>query len=1106
MTLPGDLSESARALLAQRSSRQASARPVAGVGGTAPLSTPQLTQWLFSQVYPKNTGAKPKTLHLTGRLDRDALRRALTEIARRHQLLRSVIVVQDGEPAQRVDPSRSVELLELDVRQLPEAQREAAAKALLAEAASRPIDSGDDQLLQAALARVGEEAFELQVLIHHLAFDGWSLGVFFRELGALYSAFAAGLPNPLPELPLQYADYATWERSREGSDGFEADRTFWQERLAGSTSEINLATDRPRQRLRGLEEASVSACVEEPLVSRLARLGAEEETTLFAVTFAAFQVLVARRSGLDDFVVGAMSANRAYPNTEALIGRFATVVPFRARLTEAPSFRSHLRRTAESLALGLTHQAFPFQRLVGDLRPGDAPGVNPLFQVVFNYRNMPTSLPAMDGIAVSNLRTPHIATAVDLHLSVTPKDGRLDLDLDYDADLFLATTAARWLAGYQTLLEAIAKNPDLSVADLPVMPAAEVSLLELEWSGAGVPAPRAAFVIERFEANAAAHPDAPAIEHLGVSLSYQELRQRMDRIAARLRVEGAGPGSFIGVSAQRSADTVATLLAILSIGAVYVPLDPSTPPRRLDALLSSVTLAFIVTDVSPATQLASRPERVLHIPDLLAGDPAEPPLQTRTKVRAEDPAYVIFTSGSTGAPKGVAVGHGALASFVHAAAEYYGVRPGDRFLQFASLTFDVSLKEIFVPLAAGGTIVVRPEHMTESAVIFAEECRALRLSLACVGTSFFHEVISADWPSGMDLGPDLRVLDIGGEATNPAAVRRWHAVTSPRIRLTNGYGPTETTVYSTSADLIRGEEYPGEVPIGRPIAGGTVYVRDSRGHPVPIGAPGELWIGGANLALGYLKEPELTASRFRTDDTHAVRSERLYRTGDLVRWRDDGQLAYVGRIDRQMKVRGYRIEPAEIERVLCAVPGIRQAAVIIHPGSGDRLVGFVVPEGVTAPSSRAIRDAASLELPAYMVPSQVVTLDRLPLASTGKVDRPALASLIPATAESTGGQLVTPNEHLVAKIWESLLGITGIGRDDRFLDLGGHSLIAMRVASRLQTELGVSISLRTALTHPTVASLARELDRLAREKPQGDTAPSIPRVPRTPRAAPPSAT
>jgi amino acid adenylation domain-containing protein len=1102
MTLPDGLSESARALLAQRSGRQTSAGPAASGGGMAPLSTPQLTQWLFSEVYSISAGAMPKTLHLAGALDRDALQRALTEIVRRHQLLRSVIVVEDGEPAQRVASPRPVELLELDVRRLPDAERNAAAEAVLDEAGRRPMDPGSDLLLRAVLARVGEEAFELQVSTHPLAFDGWSLGVFFRELGVLYSAFAAGLPSPLPELPLQYADYATWERLREGSAEFEADRAFWQERLAGSTTAIDLPTDRPRQRLRGLVEASASARVDGPLVSRLAELGTEEETTLFAVAFAAFQVLVARRAGLDDFVVGVVSANRPDGNTEALIGSFATMVPFRARLTGAPSFRTHLRRTGESLAHGLAHQTFPFQRLAADLRPGDAPGVDPLFQVVFNYRNIPAGLPAMDGIAVSNLRTPHLATAVDLHLNVTPGAGRLDLELDYDAELFHAATATRWLDGYRTLLEAIAGRPDLSVGDLPVMPASEVRLLESEWSGAGIPAPQTAFAIERFEATAAAQPGAPAVEHLGVSLSYLELRQRMDRLAARLRAEGAVPGCFIGVSAHRSVNTVAVLLAIMSIGAVYVPLDPLTPPRRLDALLSTVSLALIVTDASPATQLASRPEPVLYLPDLLAADEAQRPARRSYEVRTEDPAYVIFTSGSTGAPKGVAVGHGALASFVHAAAEYYSVGRGDRFLQFASLTFDVSLKEIFVPLAAGGTIVVRSEHMTDSAVAFAEECRALRLSHICVGTAFWHEIVAAEWPTGLDLGPGVRFVDIGGEATNPAAVRRWHAVAPPHIRLTNGYGPTETTIFSTSAELIRGEEYPSDVPIGRPIAGATVHVRDSHRHPVPIGAPGELWIGGANLALGYLNEPALTAARFRTDDAHTRPGERLYRTGDRVRWRDDGQLAYLGRIDRQMKLRGYRIEPAEIERVLCGVPGIRQAAVIIHP-VGDRLVGVVVPEGKTVPSSRAIRDAASLELPAYMVPGQIVTVDRLPLASTGKVDRAVLASLVPATAESAGGHLATANEQLVARIWESVLGITGIGRDDRFLDLGGHSLLAMRVASRLQTELGVSVSLRTALTHPTVASLAGELDRLAREGPPRDPAPTIPRAPRTPRPAPP---
>ena len=461
------------------------------------------------------------------------------------------------------------------------------------------------------------------------------------------------------------------------------------------------------------------------------------------------------------------------------------------------------------------------------------------------------------------------------------------------------------------------------------------------------------------------------------------------------------------------------------------------------------------------------------------------------------------TSGSSGIPKGVEIAHGALSRYLAATEASYIVRPGDRFLEFASLSFDSSLEEMLNPLCAGATVVIRTDEMLDSPAIFADRCRSLRLTHLSLPTAFWHELVAADWPEDLDLGPDLRVLLVGGEAMSSDAFRRWKRVTRPGIDLINGYGPTEVTIAATYVVLSRDEERDAGIPIGCPFPGYTVFVRDARGEPLPIGAAGELWVGGPNLALGYLGDPQLTASRFVTDVATGGTGARFYRTGDRVRWRGDGRLAFLGRTDLQLKVRGYRIEPADIERVLQEVAGVRQVAVIAQRGpGGDRLVAFVVPEGVAAVEMKVLTDAATRELPAYMVPSQFVMLARLPISSTGKVDRAALAALVPGQAVMAGGTITTPTEQAVVRIWESQFGISGIGADDSFFALGGHSLLAMRMVDRLRVELSIDVTIRTILMHPTVASLARELDRIGEAAGPESTAEPIPRAPRVPRPAP----
>ncbi|HEU5218015.1 MAG TPA: amino acid adenylation domain-containing protein, partial [Gemmatimonadales bacterium] len=786
-------------------------------------------------------------------------------------------------------------------------------------------------------------------------------------------------------------------------------------------------------------------------------------------------VLVGRRAGLTDFVLGAVSANRTQRDTEDLIGAFMTIVPLRARLDDAPGFRTHLRRTSASLGSGLPHQAFPFQRLMSTLRAGANAGGGHLYDVVFNYRNMPASLPVMHGLAVSDFRAPHLDTMFDLHLGVTPEAGRIVLELDYNPELIEQGTAVRWLAGYRVILEAVATDPDTSVAMLPIMPLAERRLLVEEWSGATVPAPVLDFVMDRFDRAAVAYPDSPAIEHGNSVLSYADLRARAYRVTAHLRHAGVARGDLVGLFADRSIDSVAAMLGILAAGAVYVPLDTRAPDRRIDAILDSARLRLILSDRTGAPALARRHEPTLNIADLLEQAPPAGGSDEPAVLRDGDGAYVIFTSGSTGVPKGVAVPHGALARHMTSAVESFGSRRGDRMLQFAALTFDVSFKEMFLPLCTGGTLVLRSETMFDSAAAFAEQCRTLGLTHVWIPTAFWSEITRADWPGGLDLGA-VRVVNVGGAAAQPGTVRRFFEVLSKPVRIFNCYGPTETTIACTWAELAPGEDLPG-VPIGRPLPGVTAYVLDPHDRPVPIGVAGELCIGGANLATGYLGAPEQTASRFVADPFSQVPGARLYRTGDTVYWLQDGRLCFLGRGDFQVKVRGHRVELQEIERVLQDIPGVRHAAVLFQ--ETDRLIAFVVPDHSRLLSDAAIRDAAALALPVYMLPSRIVSVERLPVGPTGKVDRHRLLAMIPAGADPAGGRPATATERTIARIWEEVLGVSGIGPENRFLDLGGHSLLAMRVAKRVEAQLGIHVSIRTLLDHSTVRALARELDRLA---------------------------
>jgi len=1091
MTLPGELSESARALLARRAALAGVSGPERRLDqGSAPLATAQLAQWLFDEVHSAGAASGlPKRLHLAGALDRDALRRALSEIARRHQVLRSAFTVVDGEPVQRVTAARPVELSESDLRDAAESERPAATEALLEENARRRFDLGSGQLLRPLLVRLGEDAWELQVSVPHVAFDGWSNGIFLRELGVLYSAYAAGVESPLPELPLQYADFAAWERATEGGGSYDADGKFWRDRLAGSTSAIDIPPDRPRRRDRAGRIGRVVETLPEPLTERLAALAAEENATLFALTFASFQVLVGRRAQQDDFVVGAVSANRRHRSTEDVIGSFMTVLPLRARLTDAPSFRVHLRRTMTSLSEAFLHQTYPFQRLLADLRPGADAGIEPIFQVVFNYRNMPACLPVMEGLVVSNFRAPHLSARFDFHLNLTPSAGELQLELEYDADLFEAATAARWLDGYRALLEAAAADPETSTADLPIMPAGERQRVLSEWSrGVAIRTRCDRTAGELFLEQARQTPEATALIGADETWTFKTLAERAIHLAEELAGLGIGPGDRVAILSERTPQMVAAVVGVVIAGAAYLPIDSSSPALRVAGILSDAAVRLVFADaVGAAVAGTDAPIRRLDIP---SASPLPPSTAPRRAARPEDPLYIIYTSGSTGRPKGVLVPHRALINWVDWIRTWHELGPNDVVLHRTPAGFDPAVGETWIPLLTGCPMVLAGSDRDADPRYVGELIRRHRVTVVRTVTSMLALLVDS---GELRQCPSLRHVAAGGEVLPLELIRGFHEQSS--ARLVNSYGPTEVTISATAWQTDPG--YGGtSAPIGRPIANASVYVLDAQMRPQPIGLAGELFLGGPGVALGYHRRPELTSARF-VPSPFAETPGVLYRTGDRVRLLGDGNLEYLGRFDDQLKIRGVRIEPAEIEAVLRLQPGVVECAVHPAGGAGAYLVAYVVARPGWVPTIAAVRESLGRSLPGVMVPGSLVELAQLPRTSSGKLDRQALPA--PPALSTAAEPPRTPVEALVAAVFGEALGGVAVGREDNLFALGGHSLLAMRITTHLRTTMGLDLTLRTVLEHPTVASLAEELARLAPVGSPIVVGPAIPRVARTPR-------
>ena len=1060
-------------------------------GVEAPLSFAQERLWYLDQLEPGSAAyTVPAALRLRGPLDADALDRALRALVARHESLRTVVAEADGRPVQRVLPAEGWRVQRADLAAAPDPEAALAARAR--EDAARPFGLARGPLFRAALLRLGKDDHALLLAMHHVVTDGWSLGVLFRELGALYAAFARGEPDPLPPLPLQYADFALWQRGRAGEARIERELDYWRRGLAGAPELLELPYDRPRppvpSRRGGVERVEVAP----ELAERLRALARREGCSLFMVLLAAWQTLLSRWSGQEDVVVGTSIAGRTRQEVEGMIGMFFNALPLRTDLAGEPTFRALLRRVRETTLGAYEHQEVPFDRLVAEAQPVRSAGHAPLFQVLLELHNAPGGGIAFPGVEVSPVASGTPAAKLDLALIFTDSAAALAGELHYAAELWDAETIRRLRAQLGVLLEAAVADPDRPVTRLAILPPEERRRVVEEWNDTARPLPPAC-IHQLFEEQAARTPDAVAVEFGAETLTYAELDARANRLAQHLRRRGVGPEVRVAFCLERAPELVAVLLGILKAGGAYVPLDPTHPAERLRYMLEDSGASLLLTQARLIDRLPRGAAEILDVAACEAAAEAESAESPAPLAGPDGLAYVYYTSGSTGRPKGVAMHHLGVVNYIRWGREAYGADRGLGAPVFSSMAVDLTLTN-FLPLFAGTRVVLIPEGPGVEAL--ARDLRR-RPGYALVKITPTHLALLNHELAPEEAAASTRTLVIGADNLLAEPTLPWQDG-APNVVLLNEYGPTETVVGCAIYALAAGDHREGPIPIGRAIDNITLYVLDPRGEPAPIGVPGELFIGGVGVARGYLGLPARTAEKFVPDPFAGRPGARMYRSGDRARWLPRGEMEFLGRMDFQVKIRGYRIEIGEVEAILAAHPGVREVLVMARedrPGD-TRLVAYVAPQG-DPPTAAELRAALRERLPEYMVPSAFVMLDALPVAASGKVDRRALPAPDASEPHSAAGY-EPPADEVEAglvEVWEEEIGVRPIGVADAFFDIGGNSLLAVRLMRRVRDRFGCDVPLSALVVGGTVRDLAAAVRGRLGARPAAGADPLVPLQP-----------
>jgi len=1046
--------------------------PVERTGGLL-LSFAQERLWFLDRLEPGSAFYNiPWALRLEGALDTAALERALGEVIRRHESLRTVFAELDDVPVQTIAPFTGWTLPAEDLSALPGEAREAEVRRRATEDAARPFDLAAGPLFRAELLRLGADEHVLLMCMHHIVSDGWSIAVLFHEMRTLYDAYRAGGESPLPPLAVQYADYAAWERTHLQGPVLDAQLAWWKAQLAGAPALLELPADHPRPSVQTYRGAALPLAFPADLLERLQALGRREGATLYMVVLGAFQALLARYAGSEDVVVGSPIAGRNRAEIEPLIGFFVNTLVLRTDLGGDPSFREVLRRVRTVTLGAYEHQDVPFEKLVAELQPERSMSHSPLFQVLFSLTDGAQAASEFGDLRVRGVESDRGTVKGDVAVALSATPAGIVGEVTYATDLFDRATVERMMRHFGRLMEQVAEDADLPISALALLDDAERAVVVDEWNRTEAEYPAGRCIHAVFEAQAARTPDAVAVRFEDSSLTYAELNARANRIAHHLLRRGVGPETRVGLCLERGMEMVAAILGTLKAGGAYVPLDPGYPAERVAFTLSDAGVPVLLTqETLRATLPAQDGVELITLDgaaDAIAAESAENPQSGATP---ESLAYVIYTSGSTGTPKGALIEHRNVARLFSATDAWFGFDDSDVWTLFHSCAFDFSVWEIWGALLHGGRLVVVPYHTSRDPDAFHALVRKEGVTVLNQTPSAFRQFMRADADHGGDLA--LRHVIFGGEALEPANLREWverHGADRPR--LVNMYGITETTVHVTYRLLSREDVFEGAgSPIGVRIPDLKLYVCDPHLRPLPVGVPGELYVGGAGVARGYLNRPELTAQRFVRNPFGAG---RLYRTGDRVRWLADGTLQYLGRLDEQVKIRGFRIELGEIEAALLSHDDVRECAVIVREDApGDaRIVAYLVGDA----DAEALRAHLRTRLPEYMVPAAFVAVDVLPLTPNGKLDRRSLP--VPASTGLERAYVAprTPTEQALAGIWGEILGVERVGAEDNFFDLGGHSLLATRVMARIRRDMRVQLALRVIFEATTLAALAARVD------------------------------
>jgi amino acid adenylation domain-containing protein len=1046
-----------------------------------PLSWAQERLWFFNQLEGLSaTYNMSSCVRITGNLYLDALKLALSEIVRRHEVLRTSFQAVNGTPIQVIHPEATMKINMVDLQQHSKTEQKTLVQHQAHKEAITPFDLEIAPLIRCSLLQLEQSEYVLLVNVHHIVSDGWSIGVFIQELSTLYQAFCIGKTSPLPELPIQYADFAVWQRQWLSEEVFQNQLNYWKQQLGDAPELLQLPSDRPRPTVQSYRGTTQSFSLNADLTQKLQTLSQNHSTTLFMTLYAAFATLLYRYSGQSDILIGSGIANRNHSEIESLIGFFVNTLVLRSRFEDNPSFESLLAQVRETILKAYENQDVPFEQVVEALQPQRSLAYSALFQVMFILQNAPMAEVKLPGVTLTQLNQQSTIAKFDLTVSVIETDQGLVGSWEYNTDLFDGSTIEQMAEHFQNLLSAIVENPSQTVGELPLLTQAERHKLLSEWNDTASEYSHKC-IHQLFEQQVEKTPHCVAVVFDREQLTYLQLNQTANQLAHHLQTLGVGPEVLVGIYVERSIEMMVGLLGILKAGGVCVPLDPNYPQERLSYMLADSSVGVLLTQQSLLESLSTHTAQVVCLDTHWQLIAAESDINPQSQVQPENLLYVIYTSGSTGLPKGVALCHRTLTNLIewHSATMAKGVGV----LQFASLSFDASFHEIFAAWCSGGTLFLIPENYRldlDKLVHFLAQNPIQKATLPVVLWQQLLEAY-ADQPQ---LFANLTEAIATGEQLQISQQMSNLFSRLDHCKFYNQYGPSETHVVLSYVFTQPPQKWPICPPMGKPIANTQIYILDEHLQPVPVGVCGELYIGGDSLARGYLNRPELTQEKFIPNLFNNSKSERLYKTGDLARYSRDGNIEFLGRIDHQVKIRGFRIELGEIETLLNTHPHIQQAVVIATEDiyTSKRLVAYVVAKDKLLTISQ-LRQYLRQQLPEYMLPSAFVTLDSLPLTPNGKLDRKALPAL---DAEITReNKYVAPRtliEIQLTQIWSQVLNITSVGVRDNFFELGGHSLLAVRLMSRIQLQFQKNLPLAILFQSPTIEQMAVVLSSDSSEK------------------------